>query len=187
MALSIHNNESTFSRFNNSNINGLSREPKFVGALPSRHQRPLFSIISNENKQSGWSDEIEHKIADAFDKKDITELVSLLCKSDESPIYVRKAINSPLYVYSNGADLDIKIKDKITLTETALYLLLKDTDIELKEIAKAFQIFSVKNAIYNPSLKLTEEFHKRLGLFENIRKTDQIINKLREARQDLGF
>ena len=157
-------------------MSGVSRS-----VAPQFDNEPLYS-------DNAWNKEIEQQIALFFERKDIVEVANLLCKRDESPLYIKKTKNSPLYVYvSANQSVNTKLQEKISIAQTALFLLVKDAEVPIKEVAQAFKIVTDRNSAYQPPLIMTEEFHKRLGLFENIKKTEAIIQKLIFAGQNLGL
>jgi hypothetical protein len=58
---------------------------------------------------------------------------------DESPLYVKKTKNSPLYVYvtANQNNQNTHLQDKISIAQTALYLLIKDACLDVNAVPRA--------------------------------------------------
>jgi len=132
------------------------RDSRFVSALPSRANKPSFTNTSAPV-------DLDQAIAMAFERRDIVELTEMICA--ESPIYMKKTRNSPLYVFvsPNSHCQNRNLKEKIGIVETALYLLINDDKTDLKDIAKSYKLITDRNSIYKPSSKLLDAFNQRLG------------------------
>lgn len=135
--------------------------------------------------QSAWNKEMEQTIAFSFERKDIVELAKIISNNEDSPLYIKKTKNSPLYVYicHGGKGLSKEVLDKINMIEAAMFLLIKDEEVVIKDISQAYKLIKSPKSIYSPSKKIIETFHARLGISESELKREEIINKLRETAQ----
>lgn len=92
-----------------------------------------------------------------------------------------------VFINPNHNKIDKNIQEKAELIQTAIFLLLEDTELQNKDIAQSFRILTERSNNYRPLRSLIDAFHKRLGLYENVKKTEEIIQKLKNARQNINF
>jgi hypothetical protein len=163
------------------------RDDRFLGTLPEKGKTPNFCNYVPHGSQV--FEDNEQRIAFAFEKKDLVDLTKLLCEPAVKPFVIQKTKNSPLYIYINPNENKSAAYDsnKNGILETAIFLLVNDQETLLKDVADSFKLLTDRSLNYKPPLKLMDAFHERLGLFENLRKTDEIIQKLKNTGKGLGF
>jgi hypothetical protein len=127
--------------------------------------------------------DIEQEIALAFDRKDIVQLSTLFINIERNNIFIKKAKNSPLYLQKKLNSLE----KELGLIQTAIYLLVTDENTKLSEITKAYNLLNNYNQLEKYPAEFKNSFEKRLDIFESIKKKNSILDKLREAQNDLGF
>lgn len=127
--------------------------------------------------------DLEQSVAVAFDRKDVVQLASLLIEAERNNHFVKKAKNSPLYVYKKKTS----IENETSLIQTAIYLLIDDKETSQNEITKAYNLLNNIKLLEKSPEKLKTSFENRLGIAESIKRKNSILNQLREARNGLGF
>ena len=158
---------------------------RYLTGITNKGNVTPFSVI-DRRRNHDWAVTVHETIAVAYESKNIVMLVDMLCNSTNSPIYTKKTSSSPLYVYSNK-DSDASIREKISLVETAIFLLLSDKKIKTEDLSRAYGILDSKNTKYTPPVKIKAEFQKKLGIVDSETRTEMIIERLKQARTELQF
>lgn len=157
----------------------------YITGISNKGNVTPFSVV-DRRRNHDWAMTVHETIAIAFESKNIVMLVDMLCNSTNSPIYTKKTSSSPLYVYSNK-DSDASVREKISLVETAIFLLLNDKKVKTDDLSRAYGILDSKNTKYTPPVKIKAEFQKRLGIVDSATRTDMVIERLKQARNEFQF